>query len=157
MKHIFFMVMTTFLVVTFQNCGDSGLIGFDSSISNQADLGSSSGPSATFPVNLMGAAPEEKSVTIHVSKPVDANQARLKLLGTYDGDSDNEGELYINGTKRLDLFVGKLHDDKTTNDIVYNNLDASWFDNGPNTLLFKHTSTAGFRLAGVEVDFSTMS
>ena len=107
---------------------------------------------AGFPVSLTGSAPEEASVTIEVSRPADADQATLSLI-VNDADFADEGALFINGNGPLALFGDQVGADGATVTTTFTT-PASWWENGTNTLRFRHTETAGYRVGSADVSFA---
>jgi len=106
-----------------------------------------------FPVLLWSNGTSEVTTTAELDKPSGASIAILTLKDVFDADVTDEGELFINGVKRLDLFIDELLGDNSTGDIVYN-VSASWFNDGNNTLLFKvRENTGGYNVDDVMIDF----
>ena len=112
--------------------------------------------SSAFPVDLRGSIPEEASITISVSKPVNAGDAIL-TLATYDADFSNEGELIINGNQPIKLFgnAGVSGNDQKSADISLRT-PASYWQNGNNTLVFRHVNTQGFVIDAATVSFESV-
>ena len=109
-----------------------------------------------FPVNLQGTAlPEEKTVTLSVSKPSSPTGATL-VMSAYDADYASEGNVYINGNGPVALFGARAAsgNDAQTVSVSYAT-DPSWWMNGNNTLRFIHTQTGGFRIDSASVNFTT--
>jgi cysteine-rich repeat protein len=113
--------------------------------------------SSDFPVNLLGSAPEEKTVMITVNKPADALEAQITLT-VYDADFPNEGELYVNGQGPIILFesVGENVPNHQVDDLTFDT-PASWWVNGSNSLRFLHLETEGYRVDAVSVQMTTDS
>ena len=106
-----------------------------------------------FPVDLTGSAPEESSIKITVNKPADANKGLITLL-VYDADIADEGELVINGHPAIPLFgtAGSgANDAKSTNITI--STPASYWQDGNNTLIFRHTRTGGYIIYDMTVQF----
>jgi len=106
-----------------------------------------------FPVDLTGSAPEESSIIITVNKPADASKGLITLL-VYDADIADEGELVINGHPAIPLFGAAgsgANDAKSTNLTI--STPASYWRDGNNTLLFRHTRTGGYIIYDVTVQF----
>jgi hypothetical protein len=110
-----------------------------------------------FPIDLRGSTPEEASITISVSKPVNAGDVII-TLATYDADFSNEGELVINGNPPVKLFgsAGASGNDQNSADISFRT-PASYWQNGNNTLVFRHVNTQGFIIDAVTVSFESAS
>jgi len=108
-----------------------------------------------FPLNLTGSAPEEASVTVNISKP-ENTVSGLITLATYDPDFANEGELIINGNTPIPLFgkAGVSSNDNSSAAVTLST-PASYWNNGNNTLIFKHTRTWGYIIDSVTVSFET--
>ena len=113
--------------------------------------------SATLSVNLMGAAPEKKTVTFRVSKPKYTDGASLQLWA-YDADKALKGKLYINGNGPIKLFGSQA---SSANHNVVRALTyetpAYWWKDGDNKLEFIHDNAEGFRIDKGEVSFSVAS
>jgi hypothetical protein len=107
-----------------------------------------------FPVDLRGATPEQASITVNTTKPTGATSAVI-TLGTFDADFANEGELVINGNAPIALFgpSGVSGNDQKSADIQLTT-PASYWRNGDNTLLFRHTSTQGYIINAATVSFT---
>ncbi len=106
-----------------------------------------------FPVDLTGSAPEQSSIIIPVNKPADASKALINLL-VNDADMADEGELVINGHTAIPLFGAAgntANDTKSTNITI--STPASYWRDGNNTLLFRHTRTGGYVIYDVTVQF----
>ena len=112
---------------------------------------------AGYPIDLQGKTPENASVVVNTSKPAGASTAALTLT-TFDADFPSEGELIINGNSAIPLFGAA---GSNTNDGISANVTidtpASFWQDGNNTLLFKHTNTVGFAVYGSTVSFKTSS
>ena len=106
-----------------------------------------------FPVDLRGSTPEQASITINTTKPAGATSGVITLT-TYDADFPNEGELVINGNSPVTLFgaSGISGNDQNSADISFST-PASYWRNGDNTLLFRHTRTQGYVIDAVAVSF----
>jgi len=111
----------------------------------------------SFPVELFGATPEESSVVVNVYKPADAVNG-IMTLSIYDADYKNEGELVINGNTPIALFgsLGVGANDNSLADITIST-PASYWNDGDNTLIFRHINTAGYTINGVTVSFDASS
>ena len=109
-----------------------------------------------FPVDLRGSTPEEASITISVSKPQNAGDAII-TLATYDADFSSEGELVINGNQPIELFgsAGVGGNDMNSADISFRT-PASYWQNGNNTLVFRHVNTQGFIIDAATVSFDSV-
>ena len=107
---------------------------------------------ATFPVDLQGATPEEKTVNLTVDKPANMDNAVLKLT-VYDPDFANEGELYINGKGPVALFGSSVGGDQVTKEVSFT-MPATWWNDGDNSLRFVHTRTLGYRVDRASVSFN---
>lgn len=104
-------------------------------------------------VDLQGSAPEQALITLEVTKPASTNRAVITLT-TYDADFPDEGELIINGNTPVALFgdtATNANDRKSANIIL--NTPAAYWRNGNNSLLFRHTRTAGYAINGINVAF----
>ena len=99
-----------------------------------------------YPVDMLGATPEEASVVVDVNKPSDAINGII-TLSVYDADFPTEGELVINGNKPVALFGSKgiKANDKNLSNIKIST-PASYWNDGDNTLLFRHKRTAGYSI-----------
>jgi len=108
-----------------------------------------------FPVDLQGSTPEEKTITLTVTKPANVTDATLEMV-VYDPDYPDEGALYINGeVNSITLFgsQGTSGNDGATVTVTYD-MPASWWNDGSNSLRFTHTSTGGYRVESASVTFS---
>jgi hypothetical protein len=107
----------------------------------------------SFPVDLTGPAPEESSIIITVNKPADASKGLITLF-VLDADFADEGELVINGNPAIPLFgtAGITDNDAKSTEITIST-PASYWQDADNTLLFRHTSTAGYIINNVTVQF----
>ena len=113
-----------------------------------------------FPVDLVDldgtTTPEEKTVTLKVSKPSNATVAIIEMV-VNDPDFADEGALEINGSANsIKLFgsYGDTSNDKSTITISYDTT-ASWWVDGDNSLKFIHSNTAGYTIESVSVTFSS--
>src|SRR6185295_15247772 len=64
-------------------------------------------PPSGFPVVLnstQGSAPEEKTVTVNISKPQNAVTVTMKMQGN-DVEQCDEGKLYVNGNGPVQLWA----------------------------------------------------
>ncbi len=104
-------------------------------------------------VDLTGPAPEEAAITVTVNKPVNASNGLITLLA-YDADTADEGELVINGNTAIPLFgaAGVLGNNRKSATITISTPASYWRD-GNNTLLFRHTRTGGYIIDDVTVLF----
>ena len=112
--------------------------------------------SSVFPVNLKNkTTPEHKTIQLNLSKPSNATSATI-VLTAQDPDFPNEGQLIINNNKPITLWgnYGNSANDNLTKNITIP-VPASYFKNGKNTFTFKHTSTAGYIVYNVKVNFKT--
>ena len=109
--------------------------------------------SKSLPVDLTGATPEESSITVTVNKPSNAINGII-TLDAYDADFMEEGELIINGNPAITLFGadGISTNDAASADITISTPASYWRD-GNNTLLFRHTRTGGYIIDAVTVQF----
>lgn len=107
-----------------------------------------------FPLDLRGNTPEEASIVLNASKPSGASNATL-ALATYDADFQDEGELIINGNEPVSLFgsAGTGGNDQNSASISIST-PASYWRNGDNTLVFRHTRTQGYIIDDATVTFS---
>ena len=98
--------------------------------------------------DLRGRTPDEVSVTLTLSKPANTVNGLLTLVA-YDADFPNEGELVINGNTAIPLFgaAGVSANDRKSANITISTPASYWRD-GNNTLLFRHTRTQGFVIDG---------
>ena len=113
---------------------------------------------SSFPVALQGKnLPEEAKVNLVITKPNTSNSIAKLTMKVFDADNATEGELTINGHGPITLF-GNLA--KTTNDRRTASINlatpAGWWNNGPNTLRFVHTSTGGYRVESATVTFENI-
>lgn len=140
---------------------DTDFVGLDSftftvssgeQISNPATVAIEVIPSI-YPIVLQGAVPEEVSVSINMTKPANATSGALTLQA-FDADNAAEGELIINGNLPIALFglAANTANASATVPAVLITPGAYWND-GTNTLLFRHTSTAGYIIEGLSVSF----
>ena len=109
----------------------------------------------TFPVKLTGKnLPEEATVSLDVEKPSVTGETATLTLMVFDPDHAREGALRINGHGPIVLF-GKLARYKYNGKTVAIPLTTptEWWQNGPNTLQFVHTSTGGFYIKSATVEF----
>lgn len=104
-----------------------------------------------YAVDLMGSAPEEVILTIDTPKHGGVSIAALQLGGVYDADIADEGELLVNGHS-LRLFRDRRGGAAKEVDITLAT-PASWWQDGVNTLIFRHTRTAGYRIREVSVSY----
>ena len=109
---------------------------------------------SAFPVDLRGAAPEQASITINTQKPAGVTTGVIRLT-TYDADFPDEGELVINGNAPVALFgpSGVAGNDNKSADISFST-PASYWRNGNNTLVFRHTRTQGYTIHAATVAFT---
>ena len=109
---------------------------------------------AFVPIDFMGTVPESASVTVNVSKPAGAANG-IVTLSIYDADFPDEGTLVINGNPPIPLFgaSGVKANDSMTSNIKFNT-PASYWKNGNNSLLIRHTKTAGFVVNDITVSFA---
>ncbi len=118
-----------------------------------------SGPGPTITqVDLTGNVPEEASTTINISIPAGAVSGVITLTA-YDADFPDEGELVINGNAPVALFgtSGVRNNNGKSTDIAIRT-PASYWNNGDNTLLFRHTgSRQGYIIDAVSVSFETQA
>ncbi|HEC27206.1 MAG TPA: hypothetical protein ENI67_07345, partial [Gammaproteobacteria bacterium] len=108
----------------------------------------------SFPANLQGTAPEEATVVMNINKPVNVDTATI-TLSALDADFSGEGELMINGNTPVALFgpTATASNDKQVVNIPITT-PASFWNDGDNTLVFRHTSTAGgFSIQNATVSF----
>lgn len=107
-----------------------------------------------FPITLQGTVlPEEASISFNVSKPVGAVTA-VATLTVYDADFADEGELVVNGNLPIPLFGADgitANNNLSTNVVL--NIPATQWNDGPNSLTFRHTSTQGYIIEGLTVTF----
>lgn len=139
------------------NAGPTKVISQSFTIDNNSVAPSPQEPTpqpSNLPIVLFGQAPEQKSLSLSVSKPDGASTATI-TLGTYDADRYGEGSLYINGNGPLRLFdkqASSNHHNKSTK-LTYR-VPGSWWRNGRNDLRFKHNYGEGFRIESINVSFS---
>ncbi|MEA2093007.1 MAG: fibronectin type III domain-containing protein, partial [Pseudomonadota bacterium] len=127
---------------------DSATVSFES-----APGGNTTSPA--FPVDLRGSTPEEAAITINVSKPASASEAII-TLSTYDADFADEGELVINGNTPVKLFgSGGVSGNDSNSASISFRTPASYWRNGDNTLLFRHTRTQGYIIDAATVSFES--
>ena len=110
---------------------------------------------SSFPIDLQSRnLPEEATVNLIVSKPLGASNTAALTMMVFDADHPAEGELEINGNGSVQLFSdqGTTSNDAMTVPIVINT-PSDWWNDGPNTLRFVHTSTRGYRIESASVDF----
>jgi hypothetical protein len=108
---------------------------------------------SSFPIELRGATPEETVVTLNVSKPVNVVDATI-TLNVFDADFPNEGELIINSNAPVVLFgnAGNSGNDNNSTSVSLSTPASYWRD-GDNTLLFRHTRTQGYIIDAATVTF----
>jgi len=108
-----------------------------------------------FPVDLRGSTPEEAAITVNAGKPADAGDAIISLA-TYDADFPDEGELIINDNQPIMLFgsAGVSGNDQNSTNISFRT-PASYWQNGNNTLVFRHVNTTGFIIDAATVSFES--
>ena len=136
MKKLNFLALTFIICLVFSGMGNAAQDG--------------------FPVDLQGSTPEEKTVTLKVSKPSNATVAIIEMA-VNDPDFADEGTLEINGSSNsIKLFgsYGDTSNDKSTITISYDT-PASWWVDGDNSLKFIHSNTAGYTIESVSVTFSS--
>jgi hypothetical protein len=107
----------------------------------------------SLPIDLTGTAPEEASITVSVNKPGGATSGLIKL-NVYDADIKDEGELIINGHPAVALFGSAAtgaNDNKSAN--ITLSTPASYWRDGNNTLVFRHTRTGGYVIDEMVVQF----
>jgi hypothetical protein len=134
----------------------------EASVESAGVSGGSTVPSAPAPVvesggsvlmQLTGAAPEQASMTLNVSKPSSASSATISLA-TFDADMRDEGELIINGNPPVLLFGSAA---KSTYDGNAARIELAtpvgYWRNGDNNLVFRHTRTGGYIIDNVSVSF----
>ena len=103
--------------------------------------------------DLQGTTPKEASVTILLNKPANAVNVLITLVA-YDADFPDEGELIINGNAAIPLFgeaAVKANDQSSAN--ITFSTPASYWKDGNNTLLFRHTSTQEYAIYDATVLF----
>ncbi len=108
----------------------------------------------TFPLSLMGPAPEALTADVAVAKPQRAASA-IVALQVFDADAATEGKVYINSRDSLTLFgaASANTNDQHTVTVKYRTSANCWND-GTNTLRFLHSSTAGFVVEAVNISFT---
>jgi hypothetical protein len=76
-------------------------------------------------------------------------------MSVHDPDFSDEGELYVNGNGPLALFGDKASDqyDAKTVTLSYDT-PANWWQDGSNSLKFRHIRTAGYRIESFSVNFT---
>jgi len=107
----------------------------------------------SLPIDLFGAAPQEASITVSVNKPGGATKGLIKL-NVYDADIKDEGELIINGNPAVALFgsaASSSNDNKSVS--ITLSTPASYWRDGNNTLVFRHTRTGGYAIDEMVVQF----
>ena len=121
-------------------------------VSNTATVAIEVQPSI-YPIILQGSVPEEVSVTININKPANASKGLLTLQA-FDADQTNEGELIINGNPPIALFgfFANAANANTTVPIIMETLASYWVD-GANTIVFRHTNTAGYVIDALSLSF----
>ncbi len=104
-------------------------------------------------VDLTGPTPEESSIIVTVNKPSNAINGII-IMDVYDADMMEEGELIINGNPAIALFGSAATgaNDAASADITISTPASYWRD-GNNTLLFRHTRTGGYVIDAVAVQF----
>ena len=128
-------------------------------------------PPSGFPVVLdstLSQPPEEKTVTVNISKPQNAVTVTMRMQGN-DAEQCDEGKLYVNGNGPVQLWGG----DKTfvpdpaepcymtaRNGVVATTTivtDAAWWVDGDNQVKFVHDKVAssGFIIESMTVEVGT--
>ncbi len=105
-----------------------------------------------FPIDLQGAAPESKEISLQISKPANVNVATITMT-VYDADLANEGKLTINNKGSISLFENDTSADAVVVTRTFST-PASWWNDGQNSLLFEHLATAGYRVDSLSVTFA---
>ena len=120
------------------------------------DFGNNNGGSSTrFPIILKGKnLPEEAKVNLYTGKSSASGDTATLTLMVFDADNANEGRLTINGHTPITLFgqLARHQNDRRTVPITLTT-PANWWNDGENTLQFEHTSTGGFTIESITVDF----
>jgi len=107
----------------------------------------------TLPFDLRNTSPEQASLSISVSKPADVDTATI-TFGAFDADHSNEGELIINGNTPVPLFGAQgVSANNSVSAQISINTPASYWNNGNNVLVFRHTSSGGFVIEDLAVTF----
>lgn len=114
---------------------------------------SSAPPPPLFPISLVGAVPEEATITVDVVR-FGAAVIGVVTLTVNDADFPDEGELVINGNLPIPLFGadGVSANDRLTTTVVLNTPATHW-NNGENTLTFRHLNTAGYTIEDAIITF----
>jgi len=93
---------------------------------------------------------------MNVNKPTESGSAII-TLAVFDADYSGEGELIINGNAPVALFgpTATASNDKLVVNVPINT-PASYWNDGDNTLVFRHTSrNGGFSVQSAAISFQT--
>lgn len=109
----------------------------------------------TYPVVMTGTTlPENKVMTFSLDRSQVVKPDSVYLtVRAFDAEGAGEGILTVNGNP-LSLWPANSTNDNIVADVRFVT-PASWWLNGSNTLSFSHTSTAGYRIDTMFVDFHT--
>ncbi|NOY17414.1 MAG: choice-of-anchor D domain-containing protein [Gammaproteobacteria bacterium] len=111
----------------------------------------------TFPLDLRNAVPEEASISVNVEKPENSTTATIRI-SAIDADHQNEGELIINGNPPVALFGAQgISTNNTISANITISTPESYWNNGNNSLKFRHTSSGGFVIESLSVTFQVPS
>ena len=132
--------------------GDGGTVEEGSATTDGVAAGSN-GESVLL--QLTGSTPEEASMRLDVVKPASATTA-VVMIGVFDADFRDEGELIINDHPPLALFGDAASSDNDGNSVeVRLSSPASYWRDGENTLIFTHKRTTGYIVDSVGVAFAS--
>ena len=106
-----------------------------------------------LPIDLRGSTPEQATINFQASKPADAQAANL-MIGTFDADQADEGQLIINSNPPIPLFAehaNTANDDQ--NVLISISTPVDYWQDGNNTLGFHHIRTAGYSVDSIAIEF----
>ncbi len=107
----------------------------------------------SLPIDLRGTSPEQATINFQASKPTDAQAAKL-VIGTFDADQADEGQLIINSNPPIALFgehASTANDDQ--NVLISLTTPVDYWQDGNNTLEFHHIRTAGYSVDSIAIEF----
>jgi hypothetical protein len=107
--------------------------------------------SITYPLKVTASTPLIE-VVYRANKPSNAVTATL-MLRVWGADFSNEGELRVNGNAPITLFGSQTVSGNVQHTVTLE-MPASHWNDGNNTLSFRHLQTYGYWVSGIEVAFS---
>ena len=119
----------------------------DTTQSNPAGL-------TSLPLNMSATALQQATISLNIIKPFDAFTSAFTLT-VLDANTENEGEVIINGNDPIALFKGPSPISQFTGvvrDVVLQ-IPASYWIDGNNTVTFKYLSSEGYTVQNLDVAF----